>query len=78
MGVLPLCKGELEGVENRLNMVYPPYPSLTKGGNNFEKQPLGRQSTQNTILMSQINWLESKTWLLWNALSLSNRYGLEA
>ena len=31
--VLPLCKGELEGVEYRLNIVYPPSPSLTKGGN---------------------------------------------
>ena len=28
--MLPLCKGELEGVEH---MVYPPSPSLTKGGN---------------------------------------------
>jgi len=30
--ILPLCKGELEGVEHHSNIVYPPSPSLTKGG----------------------------------------------
>jgi len=33
--ILPLCKGELEGVDHGFNMVYPPQPSLTKGGNDL-------------------------------------------
>jgi len=32
---LPLCKGEKKGVERYSNAIYPPQPSLTKGGNEF-------------------------------------------
>ena len=56
--ILPLCKGELEGVEHHSNMVYPPSPSLTKGGNKFGNNPIKGEGTFG-VGFGFVKWLES-------------------